>query len=114
MRKEGFLIVIKADKKYKKWIERFSDLNPIVIYSMWKEYLNPKHKAYNDEWKVFLDSCNCVEYMHTSGHATAALISEVINAVEPREKIYPIHTENVNEFVNLDIKEELRRRIQYS
>lgn len=53
MRKEGFVIVIKAKEKYKSWIERFADLKPIVVYSMWEGYLNPKHKAYNDEWKKF-------------------------------------------------------------
>ena len=113
MRKEGFVIVIKAEEKYKSWIEQFADLNPIVVYSMWEGYLNPKHKAYNREWKKFLDSCNHVEYMHTSGHAPASLIAEVINAVEPGESIYPIHTENMKELENLNIKEELRRRIYY-
>ena len=113
MRKEGFVIVIKAEEKYKSWIERFADLEPIVVYSMWEGYLNPKHKAYNDEWKKFLDSCNHVEYMHTSGHATAALIAEVINAVEPRESIYPIHTENAKELEKLNINEEVGRRIYY-
>lgn len=113
MRKEGFVIVIKAEEKYKRWIERFADLEPIVVYSMWEGYLNPKNKAYNGEWKKFLDSCNHVEYMHTSGHATASLIAEVINTVEPRESIYPIHTENAKELEKLNIKEELRRRIYY-
>lgn len=113
MRKEGFVIVIKAEEKYKRWIERFVDLEPIVVYSMWEGYLNPKNKAYNGEWKKFLDSCNHVEYMHTSGHATASLIAEVINTVEPRESIYPIHTENAKELEKLNIKEELRRRIYY-
>lgn len=113
MRKEGFVIVIKSEEKYKSWIERFADLEPIVVYSMWEGYLNPKHKAYNGEWKKFLDSYNHVEYMHTSGHATASLIAEVINAVEPRESIYPIHTENAKELEKLNIKEELRRRIYY-
>lgn len=113
MRKEGFVIVIKAEEKYKSWIERFADLKPIVVYSMWEGYLNPKHKAYNDEWKKLLDSYNHVEYMHTSGHATASLIAEVINAVDPKEVIYPIHTENAKELEKLNIKEELRRRIYY-
>lgn len=112
MRKEGFVIVIKAEEKYRSWIERFADLEPIVVYSMWEGYLNPKHKAYNDEWKKFLDSCNQVEYMHTSGHATASLIAEVINAVEPRESIYPIHTENVAGFQELNIDENYKRIIK--
>lgn len=112
MRKEGFVIVIKAEEKYKSWIERFADLEPIVVYSMWEGYLNPKHKAYNGKWKKFLDSYNHVEYMHTSGHATASLIAEVINAVEPRESIYPIHTENVAGFQELNIDDNYKRIIK--
>ncbi len=113
MRKEGFCIVIKADEPYKKWIERFRDLDPVVVYSMWEGYLNPEHKAYNETYKAFLDSCGHVEYIHTSGHATAELIAEVINAVEPAESIYPIHTENAKALERLNIKEELRGKIRY-
>ncbi len=113
MRREGFCIVIKADEAYKKWIERFRDLDPVVVYSMWEGYLKPEHKAYNEKYKEFLDSCDHVQYMHTSGHATAKLLAEVINAVEPAECIYPIHTENAKELEHLNIKEELRHRIRY-
>ena len=111
MRQEGFLIVIKAEENYQKWIERFKDLKPVVVYSMWEGYLNSDHKAYNNEWKTFLDSCEQVRYMHTSGHATASLIAEVINTVEPKELIYPIHTENAGQLMELNIKEELKKRI---
>ncbi len=113
MRSEGFCIVIKADEPYKKWMERFRDLDPIVVYSMWEGYLNPEHKAYNAKYKAFLDSCDHVRYMHTSGHATAELIAEVINTVNPTESIYPIHTENAKELEHLNIREELRRKIRY-
>ena len=60
-----------------------------------------------------MDLCDHVEYMHTSGHATASLIAEVINAVEPKEVIYPIHTENARELEKLNIKEELGGRVYY-
>ncbi len=113
MRDEGFCLVIKADEAYKKWIDKFKDLNPIVVYSMWEGYLNPKHNAYNEKYKAFLDSCDHVQYMHTSGHATAKLLAEVINSVEPTESIYPIHTENAKELERLNIKEELRGKILY-
>lgn len=111
MRKEGFLIVIKAEDNYRKWIERFKDLQPIVVYSMWEGYLNYEHKAYNEEWKTFLDSCEQVKNMHTSGHATASLIAEVINTVAPRRAIYPIHTEEVEKFKELAIDDTYKRRI---
>lgn len=111
MRKEGFLIVIKAEENYQKWIERFSDLNPIVVYSMWEGYLNQEHKAYNKEWKKFIDSCEQVKYMHTSGHATASLIAQVIHTIAPRQAIYPIHTEKGEKFKELAIDDIYKRRI---
>ncbi len=113
MRKQGFCTVIKAEKPYRKWIERFQEFDPIVVYSMWEGYLNPEHKAYDRRCREFLDSCSHVEYMHTGGHASAELIAEVINAVEPEETIYPIHTENAKELEQLPIKEELRKKIRY-
>lgn len=50
--------------------------------------------------------------MHTSGHATASLIAEVINAVDPKEVIYPIHTENVAGFQELNIDDKYKRIIK--
>lgn len=112
MRDEGFLIIIKAEEKYKKWIDKFADLNPVVVYSMWKGYLDPKHNAYNPEWKHFWDSCKNKKIMHTSGHATADVLAAVIDAVDPQEAIIPIHTENARGFKDLNIREELKRRIK--
>ncbi|MBQ3545802.1 MAG: MBL fold metallo-hydrolase [Lachnospiraceae bacterium] len=53
MREKGFLCIIKPEEKYKKWIERFADLNPIVIYSMWDGYLDSEKDAYNEKWAEF-------------------------------------------------------------
>lgn len=116
MRDNGFVMVIKAEEKYKKWIDKFADLKPVVIYSMWDGYLDPKREAYQKEWKEFLDYCEkiCGSYipMHTSGHASAEALAKVIEAVEPQEAIIPIHTENAKGFYELEIREELKERIQ--
>lgn len=48
MREFGFLIFItKGNEDYAKWIERFSDKNPKVIYSMWEGYKTKGNKAFN-------------------------------------------------------------------
>lgn len=116
MRENGFVMVIKAEEKYKKWIDKFVDLKPVVIYSMWDGYLDPKREAYQKEWKEFLDDCEkfCGPYisMHTSGHASAEVLAKVIEAVEPQEAIIPIHTENARGFYDLEIREELKKRIK--
>lgn len=117
MRKHGFLCVIKADDKYHSWIERFKDKNPIVIYSMWDGYIDETKgkEAYNKEWadffKLYKESKQYRD-LHTSGHATAKMITEVINAVVPQKEIIPMHTENIEGFRELDIDDKYKKMIR--
>lgn len=111
MRRNGFVTVIKGEPGYEKWIERFADLNPVVVYSLWKGYVDPEQKAYDKKLHDFVRKYHAV-FMHTSGHASAEVIEEVINRVSPREAIIPIHTENRERFLNLNIREELKGRIR--
>jgi len=115
MREKGFVIVIKAEEEYKKWVDRFEDLKPKIIYSMWEGYLDPKLKAYNEKLDKFLKyfSPDQVYKLHTSGHATKKCIEDVIRAINPRKAIIPIHTENGKAFAGLNIPEELKQRIVY-
>ncbi len=117
MREHGFLCVIKAEDKYNEWIERFKDKNPLVIYSMWNGYINKKKgkEAYNKEWADFFKPYKrSKQYrdLHTSGHATAKMIAEVIKAVDPQEEIIPMHTENVKGFRELDIDERYKTMLR--
>ena len=75
--------------------------------------MNPAQKAYGKELHEFVRRYHAVP-MHTSGHAPAGVIEEVINRVSPREAIIPIHTENREGFWRLNIREELKGRIQLS
>ena len=111
MRERGFVTVIKGTPDYEKWIERFADRNPVVIYSMWKGYLEPWRKVYNRELHNFTEKYHAIP-LHTSGHAPAEVIAEVINRVSPREAIIPIHTENAKGFRELNIREELKEKIR--
>lgn len=117
MREHGFLCVIRAEDKYHKWIERFKDKNPIVIYSMWDGYINEKKgkEAYNKEWADFFELYKKSEQyrdLHTSGHATAKMIADVIKAVDPQEAIIPMHTENAEGFKELEIDERYKKMIR--
>ena len=109
IRKNGGLFIIKPEDKYQEWIEKFSDKGekPLIIYSMWDGYINPEHKACNKEWMGFFEKyigSEQFEKLHTSGHATPDLIEKVIKAVDPQKKIIPMHTENRDGFIDLDIE----------
>ena len=73
------------------------------------------NKAKNPNWIAFLNRQKKkgieVKYLHTSGHASAKMLAEVINKVNPQEEIIPMHTEYPEEFMNLDISEELKGRL---
>lgn len=111
----GFLAVIKPEEWCEKYIDAFIadykvgiiDEMPVLIYSMWDGYVDNDNKAKKQEWIDFLDRQVAkgveVNHLHTSGHATAEMIKDMIIAVDPREEIIPIHTECKEAFRNLDI-----------
>jgi hypothetical protein len=111
----GFLCIIKAEEKYHEWIAKFKDKNPIVIYSLWNGYLNPRSSAYNEEWdeflKVYKESGQFIE-LHTSGHADIETLAKVIEAVSPTKAIIPMHTENLSGFAKLNISEDLKTKVR--
>ena len=114
MREKGFLCVIKPEKRYAEWIERFADLKPLVIYAQWNGYLDPKRDAYNPKWAEFFKPYQENEQfleLHTSGHATPDTIAKLIETVKPQKRIFPMHTGKAEEFKNLKIKEEYKERI---
>ena len=53
-----------------------------------------------------------VKHLHTSGHADAEMIAKMIEAVDPKEAIYPMHTENAAGFYELPISEKLKKKIR--
>lgn len=124
MEAAGFLAVIKPEDFCEKYIDAFMDdyhkgvinQKPIIIFSMWKDYLNPNHKARNDEWIAFMNKQEAkgikVSKLHTSGHAYARMITKVIREVNPQEEIIPMHTECSDAFYELKISQELKDRIR--
>lgn len=120
----GFLAVIKPEEWCEKFIDPFVedyragiiDEMPVLIYSMWDGYVDPGHDAKKQEWIDFLDKQEekgvKVKHLHTSGHATAEFIKDMIKAVDPQEEIVPIHTECKEAFFDLDIGEGLKERIR--
>ncbi len=118
MREHGFLMAIKAEHYCQELIDHFIDEKDkmVIIYSMWDGYLDKNRDAYKPSWGEFIEKQENngirVVHLHTSGHATAKLIGQVIEAVDPQEEIIPIHTENSKGFCELNISDEMKRKIR--
>ena len=111
MRKKGFVAIVGEYDYYERIMNALSDVNPKMIYSMWDGYLNPKKPAYNEKLAIFCQKYNAI-IKHTSGHAYPELIEQVINKVNPTQRIWPIHTENVKGFLDLNISDELKGKVR--
>lgn len=109
---EGFTMLVGTSEYYRELMEKFRYLNPVVIYSMWDGYLWEGETYSNDEL-IALEKAwhGQFKHLHTSGHATADTIAAVIRAVNPRDAIVPIHTENATGFFELEITDEMKKKI---
>lgn len=89
MEEQGFLMFVRNKDFFREFMEQYRD-DCLVIYSMWKGYLEGKAK--NQKIVDFLDGYS-YKSLHTSGHATAAAIRKVYDIVKPRKGVIPIHSE---------------------
>ena len=114
MIEDGFTMIVGTSDYYRDIMREFSSLNPkpIVIYSMWDGYLVPG-KEYSNEALISLEKEWHERFvrLHTSGHATAKTIADVINVINPQERIVPVHTENPQGFLELRISKEMKYRM---
>jgi ribonuclease J len=115
MQDKGFCMLVRATDKFNDYTEFLLPLlekdKTILIYSMWKEYINPKSKHANKKYLDFIDKFSKVSKIHTSGHASAECLADVCNLVNPKTGIIPIHSENSADYQKLPIKEELKDKI---
>ena len=108
MRENGFLMLIGSSDKYKERMDYFKGENPLLIYSMWNGYIRKGEDTYNEKLGKLYHGWNPDRRnakLHTSGHATAKDIQNMILTVKPQQAIIPIHTEKPEEFRKLDIGE---------
>lgn len=91
----GFVMFVRlGNPMFERFMEKYKDKNPLLIYSMWHGYIDEQPKIKNA-----MDTYRSVE-MHTSGHADFESIKMLIEATNPK-KVIPIHTENANAFISL-------------
>lgn len=115
MQDKGFCMLVRATEKfddYLAFIEPQIDRNEtVLIYSMWKEYINPASKHAIKRYLDFVTKFPVVKKIHTSGHASADCLVDVCNLVNPASGIIPIHSEHSADFKKLTIKDELKSKI---
>ncbi len=115
IKNEGVCMLVRATDKFHDYIDyllpKIENESTILIFSMWKEYINPQSKHANKNYLDFISKFPKTVQIHTSGHASAECLAEVCNLVNPTLGIIPIHSENSSKFHELPINEELKAKI---
>lgn len=115
MQDKGFCMLVRATDKFDDYLafiqSQIDSKETVLIYSMWKEYINPISKHANKRYLNFVGKFQNVKKIHTSGHASADCLTDVCNLVNPTSGIIPIHSESSVDFRKLKIKEELKSKI---
>jgi ribonuclease J len=115
IQEKGFCMIVCATDKFNDYIDFLLPLlekeNTILIYSMWKEYINPQSKHLNKRYLDFINKFPRLSKIHTSGHASADCLADVCNLVNPTIGIIPIHSENSSNYQNIAITEVLKNKI---
>ncbi len=102
MKRNGFVIVVGEGEYYEQVMSEFDELHPKLIFSKWRGYLDKDSGAYKPELARMISTQDVVDSLtHTSGHAYPELVKNLILTVAPTELIWPIHTENPEDFFSL-------------
>lgn len=115
MTDKGFCMYVRATDKFKDYFQtlapRLGPNETVLIYSMWKEYININGNHAVQRYVDFVSMFPNMEKLHTSGHASTECLAEVCNLVNPALGIIPIHSENSVSYAKLPIKEHLQQII---
>ncbi|MPN37685.1 hypothetical protein SDC9_185205 [bioreactor metagenome] len=115
MEDKGFCMFVRATDKFKDYyqtlVSRLEPKDTVLIYSMWKEYINDNGKHAIQRYIEFVSMFPNMEKLHTSGHSSPEFLAEVCNLVNPTLGIIPIHSENSASYSKLPIEEHLQQRI---
>jgi ribonuclease J len=109
MTDKGFCFIGRMNCTTHTAMETFKD--NLLIYSMWKGYLDEKHPAKDSrkiDWisKAKANTRKIID-LHTSGHATTEQI-KLVCEITSAKTILPIHSENPNAFLSLGIQSNIK------
>ena len=104
MQNRGFCFLGRTNYVTQKAMQTFPE--NILVYSMWKGYLDKTHVAYDEYKATFVEKSiangSRLQYLHTSGHASPESIKKVCELTNAG-RILPIHCENPNDFSGLGV-----------
>ena len=105
MHDKGFTMLIRRSETFQRYLDivlpRCNPDETCVVYSMFKGYLDPNHKAYNKELHDFVNQFPNTVFCHTSGHASKECIEKVCSMINPVIAIIPIHKESSFDLIDL-------------
>jgi len=100
--KNGFCLLIRDNVQSKNKLEKLFTEHPdksLIIYSMWKGYLDKNNAAKNEKLIEFLKPYKYI-YRHTSGNAGFEIVQNIEKIIKPKF-IISTHAENPEEFQKL-------------
>ncbi len=104
----GFCVVCGVShlKRVQKWKALLDAEQTLLIYSSWDGYYKDEEQVkLNGAYKTFREAfAHCVD-IHTSGHASCAVIEKVINVVRPKTGVLCIHKDKNTSLAQLNIND---------
>ena len=112
----GFAMLVRNNRNFRKSLDEMMPLldkeQCCLVYSQFKGYILPEHSAFQQGTYDFIHAYDWnFEYLHTSGHASKDTLSSVCTLLNPRLAIIPIHREAGSDFRELDMADELKKRV---
>ena len=105
IRDKGVTMLIRNSGKFQDILNLIlPDCKPeetCLVYSMFRGYIDPEHKAFNPILHHFVDQFPNRKYCHTSGHASKECLEKVCTLIDPSLAIIPIHKDGTIGSLNL-------------
>ena len=113
MHDKGFTMLIRRSDTFQRYLDQVLPCcapdETCIVYSMFNGYIDPDHKAFNQNLYDFVNQFPNTIFCHTSGHASKECIEKVCSLINPTTAIIPIHKENSFDCLELpnDIKDKV-------
>ena len=105
MHDKGFTMLIRRSDTFQRYLDQVlpccAPEETCIVYSMFKGYIDPGHKAFNQDLYDFVNQFPNTVFCHTSGHASKECIEKVCSLINPTTAIIPIHKETSFDLIAL-------------